>query len=48
MNLLSESVTWWVYLFACSCFMSCESAGSWPASDVDDDFITCSTDDSGF
>jgi hypothetical protein len=26
--------------------MSCGSAGSWPASDVDDDFISCSTDDS--
>jgi hypothetical protein len=31
-----------------SCFLSCESAGSWPAFDVDDDFISCSTDDSGF
>jgi hypothetical protein len=31
-----------------SCFMSCGSAGSWPASDADDDYISCSTDDSGF
>jgi hypothetical protein len=29
------------------CFMSCGSAGSWPASDVSDDFLSCSTDDSG-
>jgi len=28
--------------------MSCGSAGSWPASDADDDYISCSTDDSGF
>jgi hypothetical protein len=42
LNLLSESGG-----SVASCFMSCESAaGSWPASDVDDDFISCSTDDS--
>jgi hypothetical protein len=43
LNLLSESGG-----SVSSCFLSCESAGSWPASDVDDDFISCSTDDSGF
>jgi hypothetical protein len=25
------------------CFMSCESAGGWPASDVGDDVFSCST-----
>jgi hypothetical protein len=30
-----------------NCFiMSCGSAGSWPASDVDDDLFSCSTNDS--
>jgi hypothetical protein len=30
------------------CFLSIGSAGSWPASDVDEEFISCSTDDSDF
>jgi hypothetical protein len=30
------------------CFLYIGSAGSWPASDVDEEFISCSTDDSDF
>ena len=30
------------------CFLSIGSDGSWPASDVDEEFISCSTDDSDF